>query len=536
MKLSLAWIGQYVELPAPPKEAADRVAALLTGAGLAVEGIERLADDAVLEVDITTNRPDCMNHLGVARELAVLLDRPLEPPAVELHESAEPALSAARVEIADPSGCSRFAARVIRGVTIGDSPEWLQERLLAIGHRPINNIVDITNFVLWETGQPLHAYDLAKLAGSCLVVRRAREGEKLVTLDGVSRDLGPGILVIADAERPVGLAGVMGGLDSEVTAETVDILLEGAHFDRKTVRKASRQLGLKTDASHRFERGADLEACGFAVGRASALMAEIAGGSVLAGGIDVRVGSRPERSGPLSLAKLNAFAGAEPEVAAGDVERWLTGLGFRVAATGDGAWHVTVPSWRYFDFEPRRGTDEIYPADLYEEVLRIHGFDRIPEALPAIAGADGPPTPLQRRRGALRRYLSAAGYAEAINFAFHDPQGDAAYPSLRPGARPLALANPLSERYSVMRRSLVPNLVANARFNQRRGAAVVRLFEVATVFFEQPGAPLPDQPEHVGLVAGGQLGSPWERQADLDLFDLKGAIDGLAAALGCELS
>ena len=536
MKLSLAWIGEYVELPATPLVAADRVAQLLTGAGLAVEQIERRADDAVLDVDITTNRPDCMNHLGIARELSVLLDRPLTRPAVDLAEGTQPIAGAARVEIEDPVGCRRFVARVVRGVRIGESPDWLKRRLASIGLRSINNVVDVTNFVLWETGQPLHAYDLAKLAEARLVVRRARAEERLVTLDGTERPLDPEVLVISDAGRPVGIAGVMGGLESEVTAATVDILLESAHFDRKAVRTAAKKLGLKTDASHRFERGADIEACRTAADRAVSLILGMAGGMVLSGAIDLRPAEIASREGTLDMDRLTAFAGAEIE--ARDAERWLAGLGFQPVAqplADRASFRVAVPSWRFFDFEPRKSSTEIYPADLYEEVLRIHGFDAIPAALPAIAGSDGPPTPSQRRRTALRDTLAAAGYAEAIHFAFHDPKADATYPSLRPEAKPLELANPLSERYSVMRRSLVPNLVASARFNQRRGAAAVRLFEVATVFFERPEAPLPDQPEHLGMVCGGRLGSPWEREADLDFFDLKGAIENLAKVLDIEL-
>lgn len=536
MKLSLDWIRDYVELPEVPEELGRR----LTQAGLAVEGIEEVHGGTVLtvlDVEVTTNRPDCMNHFGLAREAAVLYGRPLRRPPAAPAEAPESVEQVASVTIDDPEGCPRYAARVVRGVRIGPSPDWLRRRLEAIGLRSINNVVDVTNFVLWELGQPLHAFDLAKLEGGRIVVRRARPGETLVTLDGNERKLDPEMLIIADAGRPVALAGVMGGADSEVTEETRDILLESAHFDRKSVRRTARGLGLHTDASHRFERGADPEVCAEAASRAAALIADIAGGEVLAGTIDVRAGEVPVRRGRLELAKLNAFAGAE--VAAADVERWLAGLGFQLESQGAGVWNVTVPSWRLYDFEPRpEPPHEVYPADLYEEVLRIHGFDSIPTALPALPGSDGPKSESQRRRTLTRRLLAASGYAEAVHFAFQDPAADAAFPSLRPAARPLRLANPLSERYAVLRRSLVPNLVESARFNQRRGAAVVRLFEVATVFYESSSAGgngLPDQPEHVALVCGGRLGNPWEREVDLDLFDLKGAVESLAEALGAQL-
>jgi phenylalanyl-tRNA synthetase beta chain len=531
MLFSREWLRQYVDLP----EEAEAIGRRLTKAGFAIDGIEETAEDAVFDVDVTTNRPDAMNHVGLARELAVLYDRPLRLPETALMEVAETVQNAVAVEIADPEGCQRFAARVVRGVRIAESPEWLQGRLRAIGKNPINNVVDVTNFVLWELGQPLHAYDLAKIGGAKLIVRRATEGEKLTTLDGIDRTLDPDLLVIADAARPVGLGGVMGGLDSEVTAATVDVLLEGAHFDRKTVRIAAKRLSLHTDASHRFERGADLGACVRAVDRAAALIAEIAGGQVLAGAINERSLERPERQGKLDLAKLDAFAGTS--IPPADAERWLAGLGFAPQPAGPGVLAVTVPSWRHFDFEPRPNGagGDIYPQDLYEEVLRIFGFDNIPPALPALPGPDAHPNASAARRRKVKRHLGACGYAEAVDFAFIDPVGDSAFPSLRPEVRALPLENPISDRASVMRRSLVPGLVESARFNQRRGVPAVRLFEVATVFFDNPDALLPDQPEMVSLIAGGTVGTPWEGQSELDLFDLKGAVESLAQEMGVRL-
>jgi phenylalanyl-tRNA synthetase beta chain len=534
MEFSCDWLAQYVDLPAHPQE----LAKALTAAGFNVEGLTAKDDDTVLDVEVTTNRPDCMNHFGLAREIAVLYGIPLRRPPATPAEGVERAADAARVTIDDFAGCPRFTARLVRGVKIGPSPEWLRGRLESIGLRPINNVVDVTNFILWELGQPLHAYDFAKLAGGALIVRRARAGEKLVTLDGVDRELDSEILVIADAERPVGLAGVMGGLESEVTAETRDILIEGAHFGRRQVRATARRLGMHTDASHRFERGADPEICGEAVSRAALLIAEIAGGTVLAGVLDVRDTSRTwTRHGQLDLPRLEAFAGAA--IDPGDAEGWLTGLGFSVVRFNGEVWGITVPSWRYYDFQPRpEPPHDVYPQDIYEEVLRVFGLDRIPAALPGIPGADAPPPEIAEtliRRGRLRRQLAASGYTEAIHFAFVDPARDAAFPSLRPEAKPIRLANPISEQLSVLRRSLVPSLVETARFNQRRGLAAVRMFEIATVFYERPEGGIPEQPEHVALVCGGRLGSPWEREIELDLFDLKGVIDALADAFGVRL-
>jgi len=534
MEFSCDWLAQYVDLPAHPQELAAR----LTAAGFNVEGLTAKGDDTVLDVEVTTNRPDCMNHFGLAREIAVLYGTPLRRPPGSPTEAEERNADAARVTIDDFEGCPRFTGRVVRGVRIGPSPEWLRRRLESIGLRPINNVVDVTNFILWELGQPLHAYDFAKLAGSRLIVRRARAGERLITLDGVDRELDPEILLIADAERPVGLGGVMGGLESEVTAETRDIFIEGAHFDRKRVRATAKRQGMHTDASHRFERGADPEICGEAVSRAALLIAEIAGGTVLAGVLDERDTARTwTRRGRLDLKKLDAFAGATIDPA--DSERWLTGLGFGVDRSGGTTWGITVPSWRYFDFQPRpEPPHEVYPQDVYEEVLRVFGLDRIQAALPGIPGADAPRAETLIRRDRVRRQLAASGYTEAVHFAFLDPARDAAFPSLKADAKPIRLANPISEQLSVLRRSIVPSLVDTARFNQRRGLAAVRMFEIANAFYARPeglAGDIPDQPEHVGLVCGGRLGSPWEREVELDLFDLKGALDGLFDAFGVRL-
>jgi phenylalanyl-tRNA synthetase beta chain len=532
MLFSTRWLAAYVDLPEDVQELARR----LTAAGHAIDGIEEKGDDVLLDVEVTTNRPDCMNHLGLAREIAVLYDRPLRVPEIAPAETAERSEDVAGVEIEEEIFCPRFVARVVRGVEVKESPAWLRDRLTSIGLRPISNVVDVTNFILWEMGQPLHAYDLDRLAGRKLLVRLAYRGERLTTLDGVDRELDEQMLVIADAERAVGLAGVMGGLDSEVTERTRDVLIEGAHFHRQAVRIAARKLGMHTDASHRFERGADPGICERAVSRAAQLLAEIAGGTVLAGAIDqrgIQATGWPPR-GRLELARLNAFAGAE--IPRADVERWLTGLGFALEPAGNG-WEVTVPSWRYYDFQTRHEAPHaVYPQDLYEEVLRIYGLDNIAAALPGIEGSDAPRAPEQILRERVRDRLAACGYAEAVNFAFQSRALDGRFPSLRPGTEPLDLANPLSEAYSVLRRSLVPNLVESARFNQRRGVPAVRLFEIGRAFFpvEKLGA-LPDQPEHVGLVCGGRTGVPWQREVELDLFDLKGAVEGLAEELGVRL-
>ncbi len=527
MLFSCEWLRDYVELPADPEELARR----LTAAGLAVEGVAKTDDgDAVLDVDVTTNRVDAMNHLGVAREVAVLTGRPLSEPQVSLDEAAEATSGAVEVTIEAPELCSRYAARVIRGVSIGPSPEWLARRLRAIGLRPINNVVDVTNYVLWETGQPLHGFDLAKVMGAEIRVREARAGERLVTLDGETRKLAAGMLVIADSGRPVALAGVMGGAASEVTGATRDVLLESAWFDPASVRSTAKALAMHSDASHRFERGVDPELQARAAERAAALIAELAGGTVLAGTLDVLAPGRRERHARptilLDLDRLDAFGGAP--MPAGKPAEWLQGLGFEVEPAGDRTLSVTVPSWRLDDVSEA--------ADLFEEVLRIHGYDAIPSSLPALGEPDAPPTPRQLLRGRVRRLLAGCGFAEAIDYAFYSAEDAAAFPALGEGAEgeaPVLLANPLSELYAVMRRSLLPGLLASARFNTRRGADAVRLFELGTVFGRRPDGTVVER-EILGLVCGGSLGTPWEGTEELDLFHLKGVLEALATDAGLD--
>lgn len=531
MKYSYAWLGEYVRLPEISPAAVEELANDLTSVGLSLEGHELVASDAILDVDVTSNRPDCMNHLGLAREIAVKRGAPLRAPAFAFAESPSPNGPRASVRIEDAEGCPRFTLRVIRGVKIGPSPEWLVRRLEAIGSRSINNVVDATNFCLWESGQPLHAYDLATVPGGELVVRRARSGEKLVTLDGKERELDPEVLVIGDRSRVVGLAGIMGGLDTEVTARTTDVLLEAAHFDRRRVRIGAKRLGMHTDASHRFERGADFEHCDDASRRCAALIAEIAGGTVEGPAVD-RIASAPEPvHWQLSGPDLERFGGTS--VADAEIERILSGLGFAPRRSGERLWEGSVPSWREVDFEPRRDrlpAREAWRQDLFEEVWRQAGLDAIPATLPALGGVDSGWNPEHDRRDRLRDRLAGFGYAEAIHYAFGERRADSAFPRLVGEGNPIALANPLSELYAVMRRSLVPNLMAAAEFNANRGAQSVRLFESGHLF---PGGKAVEI-EALAMVTGGSDGGPWDRHAESDLLGLKGEVEALLADLGVE--
>jgi phenylalanyl-tRNA synthetase beta chain len=529
MKFSLGWLRELAAVPA--EVGVDEIARRLTGAGFHVEGVEETDGDVALDVDVTTNRVDAMCHLGLARELAALygvaLREPVaEPSAVARAEAAD----LPRIEITANTLCRRYVGLVVRGVTIAPSPEWLQKRLLAIGSRPINNVVDVTNYVLWERGQPLHAFDLATLPDKQVIVREAREGESVRTLDGEERKLVAGMLVIADPRRPIALAGVMGGQETEVGNATRDVLLESAWFDPKTVRRTAKALGMHTDASHRFERGADPEGQLTAARRAGALIAELAGGTVVEPAVEA-VGEvlPPIPEIVLSHRRLERFAGGE--IAPAEVERLLAGVGFAPHAEGSDEWRVGIPPWRRFDV--------LEEADLFEEVLRLHGFDRIAPALPAIAGLDAPELPGHKLRRVTRAHLAAAGFVDSIAWAFYGEAEDTRFEAFgvsgseEPGPA-LSLTNPLSERHGRMRRSLLPGLVESAAFNRRRGAPGVRLFEVGHVFWRDADG-TPRETEHVALVLGGHEANPWQRPLELDLFDVKGAVEGLAATLGREL-
>lgn len=521
MEFSRNWLADYVELP----DLAE-LSRGLTEVGLAEEGHVERGDDVLLELDITTNRPDCMNYLGIAREVAVRFSRELAVPVVEIVEDAEETAGAIAVDLEDGEGCPLYVARIVRGVRVGPSPDWLRERLESIGSRSINNVVDVTNYVLWESGQPVHAFDLDKIGGR-IVVRRARPGERLVTLDEEERELSPEVLVIADGSDAVALAGIMGGLASEVTTETVDVLIECAHFDPAMVRNGAGSLGMHTDASHRFERGADPEGPFWAADRVADLIAEVGGGRVLRGRVEASSTHRPASlHGRLDHSRLEDFGGVE--VARADVERMLTGLGFELEEDGPVAWTVTVPSWRYHDMKFVDPAGAVYEADLFEEVLRHVGFDNIPSELPPVQASDvGTSAPHELRRR-LRGYLTACGLTEAINYAFHAASDDGRFGIWNEG-EPARVSNPLSELYDTMRRSLVPGLAASAAFNQRRGAEAVSLFECGGLFVGRAGE---DQREVVGCVLGGARGTSWQRRIDLDLFDLKGCVEGLAAHFG----
>jgi phenylalanyl-tRNA synthetase beta chain len=485
--------------------------------------------DHLLGIAVTPNRGDCLSHLGVAREVAVLTGSRLTVPRRLPREGKEAAKRLAGVQIADPDLCPRYVARVMRGVRVGPSPFWLRRRLEACGIRPINNVVDATNYVMLEVGQPIHAFDLSLLKERRVVVRRARAGEHLTTLDGVTRPLSSGMLVIADAADPVAVAGVMGGAGTEVRPDSTDLLLESAIFDPLSVRRTAKALGLLTEASYRFERGVDPGAPAGAADRVAHLIQETAGGTVAPGLLDAKPVPLVPRRVTLRLPRAAAILGAPVEAAA--ASRILRGLGFAVRRGRGRSLALTVPSWR---------ADVTREIDVIEEVARVQGFEKIPASLPA--GRAVMPARLEERRleGAVRRLLVASGYQEVVNFSFTREEAFDTF-TLPPG-HPLRdavrIRNPLGGGETLLRTFLLPALLQDLLTNERHGIRSAWLFEVAHVYRPIAGERLPREEGRLAAVASGARGwIHWSGDTGaVDFFDAKGTLEALGRTLGIPIA
>lgn len=512
MKVPLGWLREFVPVP----QDTARLAEDLTAAGLAVDAILSVGGETVLELDITTNRVDCMNVYGVAREVAALYGLPLAPLEVSLAEAGPTAAEALDVVIEAPDLCGRFCARVL-DVRVGPSPAWLRERLEQVGIRSINNVVDLTNYVMIETGQPSHAFDLARVPGAQLVVRWSREGETLTTLDGVARRLPARVGVIAGGggDPALALAGVMGGASSEIGEDTRAVVLEAAWWEPLAVRRGARALALHTEASHRFERGCDIAAGPAAIARLGQLLGKIGAGSVRPGLVERTGQGRPARSVRLRPERVSALLGVE--VPRERQTQILGALGFRVEQGADGL-GVTPPSWRL---------DVSREADLAEEIGRHHGVQRIPTALPP-ATRPGYLRPSQRRERRIRDVLTGVGLVEVINYAF----APGALMDAPAEAR-LRLANPLTEEQDTLRTSLVmPGLLTTLRTNSRLGRRDAAIFELGRVFLPGSGAPREERRLAI-LLCGTTHPHHWSaRPRPFDLFDLKGLLELLFDRIG----
>ncbi len=505
MIVSWNWLQDYVPLKMTPEQLALRLAM----AGLNHESTAKVGDDLAIDLEVTSNRPDCLGHIGVAREISVLWDTALSVPEPEPQAAGPAASSLANVRIDAPHLCRRYTGRVIRNVKVQPSPDWLADRLRTVGLAVISNIVDATNYVMMECGQPLHAFDLDKLAGGQIIVREAEKDEPFVAIDHRQYTLQPGMCVIADQQRPVGLAGVMGGAETEVTEATTNLLIESADFAPLAIRHAARALRLHSPSSYRFERGVDPAGIEWASRRVSELILELAGGELAEGLIDVTTRPDPERQPIVRLSQLSRILGID--VPADEVRRILVKLGLEPQQNDDQASTWVPPTWRL---------DLAREIDLVEEVARIHGYDQIPE------DAQVPMVPSYRRSvdrvlEHIRQVLLAGGFFEAMTASVVDQSASELF-SPWTDQPPLISSTPMLRGADRLRRSLVPSLLTARRVNERLGNEQIELFETAKVYLPRPDA-LPAEPLMLSMTSGR------------DYRDLKGVVEAILAKLHIDL-
>jgi phenylalanyl-tRNA synthetase beta chain len=521
MRVPLSWLKDYVDVPASVEELVEGLPML----GLGIDGVERAGDDAVLDLEVASNRPDLLSLIGVARELAAWRRSDPRIPQDALRTTkaaASPATPATSIDIVDPVLCQRYIGHLIVGVKVAPSAPKIAARLEAAGVRPINNIVDITNYVMLEWGQPLHAFDLSSLDGHRIVVRPARAKESLVTLDGVSRTLDPEILVIADAERAVALAGIMGGSDTEINTGTHTVLLEAASFAPASVRRTSRRLGVRTEASRRFERGLDPEVTMRAARRAAALIAETAGGAVLDSTVDAYPAPPTPVTVRLRLARIARLLGVE--VPAAEVTGILTRLGFSVRSSRGEI--VCKPPVGRRDVEREE--------DVIEEVARHYGYERIPETLPVEVMQQGRPDAAIAAEGAARDILVRAGLTEALTVSLTSPRLLERFDldEADPWLRAVGIENPLTSDHTQLRTAILPGLLEAARVNVNRRQDAVHLFEVGRIFRRERDRP--KETRSLGIVMRGMwLDGVWEvgTPREATLLHVRGVVDTLAREL-----
>lgn len=528
MRFSADWLADHVAI-ADAGGPID-VRGLLDRAGLPVEGVEPSGDDVLFDVEITPNRPDAMNHRGLGREVAAMADLPFDATAKNRTAPASdgPGVQElASIQVDVPRLCRRFGARVVRGIRSAASPERIRARLASIGGKPIDAAVDATNYVLWDIGQPLHAFDLDKLRGARIVVRKARRGEKLVTLDGVERTLEPSDVVVADAERAVALAGIMGGLDTAVSGSTRNVLFEAAWWDPVAVRRTSRRLGMHTDASHRFERGADPEVIPEALDRAAELLLEAAGGTLAPGTLDVRGTAFGRRRVVLRLERLRLLSG-DARLDLDFAAAALTRLGFVIGTKSAKRLTAEVPSFR---------PDVAIEEDLVEEVLRVWGYDRLPSHLPATAGAGGHLEPLRLVEERLTDGAVAAGLHETYSYPFTNREAEESslaswLEATGTAPTPLSVENAADSNRHDLRSTLLPGLLDALSRNFRHGARGVGLFEVGRTFGAKgdPARPETFESRRFAFALGGETRSHWSvpiGSRAADFFDVKGLLERL---------
>jgi len=523
MKILYNWLKEFADVSVSPQELGAR----LSMAGVPLESLEDSLAGPLLDLEIFSNRGDLLGHYGIARETAALFRARVKPLAPKLREAAEKVESATRIEIECPELCGRFTARVIRGVKVGPSPDWLRQRLEALGQQSINNVVDATNYVMLELGHPLHAFDFDTLTEKRIVVRRAKRGEKMRTLDDVERALTAEMCMVCDAVRPVGIGGVMGGAATEISLFSKNVLLECAWFDPISIRRTSKALGLRTEASMRFERGADPEMAEMASRRCAELIQQIAGGEILTGVVDVY----PKKPEPLKIEltrrELLRVMGAD--VPDAEIEAILAALGFAPKRTDEhrskhaslvAAWECARPTWR---------ADVFREIDVIEEVARHYGFDKFPARMPVSKQAAAR-LPHAEAEDRLRERLVALGYHEIVCIPLVDPRDDALFQA--PGVTPAKIGNPLAEDASLLRTSGLANMLRTLEWNINRDQRNLRLFEIGRRYEFRKGQPVETRILTLGATGLAREKSIHEDAHEYSFADLKGELDSLGEILG----
>jgi phenylalanyl-tRNA synthetase beta chain len=501
MKILLSWLNDYVETGLP----AEKVAAILSDLGLPCEGIESFGSDAVIDIEVTSNRGDCLSFIGIGRELAAAIGKELKVPDVKPDESGRDVTEFASVEVAEPSLCGRYTARIIEGVKVGPSPEWLRRRLEAVGLRSVNNVVDATNYAMMETGQPPHAFDYKKLNDGKIIVRKAKAGEQLISIDGTECKLKPEMLIIADPKGPVAIAGVMGGADTEVSEATTTVLLEDAYFDPISVRSTSRGLALPSESSFRFERTVDIEMVDWASKRTAQLITQVAGGKAAKGVVDIYPKKPVKKEVTLRLTRLNKVLGIE--IPPGEAIKILSGLSFQPSQDGD-VIRCIVPSWR---------SDIYREVDLIEEIIRVYGYNKVPTE-EKIRVKVVPVDSRQKQTESIGAYLNGCGFYETINVSFIDESIARLFAAESSGGH-LAVKDVTRKSDNLLRQMLMPSLLAVIKTNLNVKNTPCNIFEIADTYVPRPAGDksdkLPIEKTKLAIVCDG------------DFSVLRGVVDGL---------
>ena len=516
MRISYNWLKDYIDIKTSP----DQTAGLFTMAGLSVESVKNSPGDSILEVEVTANRPDWLSYIGVARELAAITGRKMNIPKIRtikaLPASKESGIS---VKVEDQQICRRYTARSIRQVHVAESPAWLKAKIEAMGLKAVNNIVDITNLCLFETGQPMHAFDLDRIEGKVVMIRRAKKGEKIVTIDGIERTLDDSMLVIADASRPIAIAGVMGGLDTEVTSSTKNILLEAAFFDQVSIRRTSKKLGISTESSYRFERRVDAQNISYASDRAANLICELTRGQAASLTDTGKKSADKPNAIDLRYSRLNQVLGLE--IAPARIKKILVSLGIEIKKSSKAGLKVEAPSFR---------NDLKMEIDIIEEISRIYGYEKIPVTLPnIISQASRLPSNIKAEK-IMRCRLAGIGMYEIITYSLLSKK---VLQSARLSEdKVIEIRNPLSSEQEVMRPSLIPGMLNAILWNKNRKAGDLKLFELGNVYLKEgPGKFI--EKKHISLAVIGQAYSSWMGGCrGSSFFDLKGKVEMLFAELG----